>query len=133
PHPGEMARLLDKEIKEIQENRIELARNTAQKYGIYLVLKGAASIIALPDGEIYINPTGNESMATAGSGDVLTGIISGLIAQGVDYAKGVVLGVYLHGLTGDIAREDLTSQSVNAGDLIKYIAEGIKYLKNLQL
>ncbi|MFW6006753.1 MAG: NAD(P)H-hydrate dehydratase [Halanaerobiales bacterium] len=131
PHPGEMARLLDKTIKEIQNNRINISREIATRYNIYLILKGAASIVALPDGKIYINPTGNNGMATAGSGDVLTGIISGLIGQGLDCIEASVLGVYLHGLAGDIAREKFTSQGVKAGDLIKSIPESISYLQNL--
>jgi len=121
PHPGEMARLLGATINEIQEKRIEIARNFSTEYGLYLVLKGASTIIALPDGRIYINLTGNEGMATAGSGDVLTGIITGLLAQGVKAEEAAILGPYLHGLAGNLAREEKSSFSLIAGDLITYL------------
>ncbi|QTL99249.1 NAD(P)H-hydrate dehydratase [Iocasia frigidifontis] len=128
PHPGEMARLLDEEIKVIQQDRIKIARQFAVDKQLYLVLKGAATIIALPDGKIYINTTGNEGMATAGSGDTLAGIIAGLLSQGLAPEKAVVLGVYLHGLAGDLAVQDTTSYSLMAGDLIDYIPAAIKKL-----
>ena len=131
PHPGEMSRLINQEIQQIQNNRISTARDFALKYNVYLVLKGAATIIAFPNGQVYINPTGNEGMATAGSGDVLTGMITGLISQKMDYGQAIVLAVYLHGLAGNFARNRLSSYSLNAGDIIEYIPEAFKYLQNL--
>ncbi len=123
PHPGEMAHLLNEDIKYIQNNRIQITSEFAQKYGLYLVLKGAVTTIGLPDGSLYINPTGNQGLATAGSGDVLTGIIAGLMAQGNDTWKAAVLGPYLHGMAGDIAVEKVSSYSLVAGDIIKNLQE----------
>jgi len=121
PHPGEMARLLGMSIEEVQENRIENARSLAISYGIHVVLKGASTVIALPGGNIYINLTGNEGMATAGSGDVLTGVLAGLLAQGLKAEEAAVLGPYLHGLAGDLACEEKGSFSLIAGDLISFL------------
>lgn len=130
PHPGEMARLLNTEIEKIQEDRIGIARQFATTYKVYLILKGAATVIALPEGHVYINPTGNEGMATGGSGDVLTGIIAGLLAQGIDSKDAVTLAPYLHGVSGDLAAEELGSYSVVAGDLIDYLPEAINFVLN---
>ena len=130
PHPGEMARLLEVKIDTIQENRMKIAREFAVEYGVILVLKGAASLVALPEGELYINPTGNEGMATAGSGDVLTGIISSFIGQGVSPDRAAVLGTFLHGLAGDLAVENTGSYGVTAEILIKYISIALQYLLN---
>ncbi|MFP4662539.1 MAG: NAD(P)H-hydrate dehydratase [Halanaerobiales bacterium] len=129
PHPGEMARLVDREIKEIQSNRIGFAREFATEHNIHLVLKGAATVIALPDGDIYINTSGNEGMATAGSGDVLTGMITGLLAMGLDIGDAVILGTFLHGLAGDAAAFDLSSYSMTASDIISYIPEAIRNIQ----
>ena len=128
PHPGEMARLMGIDIEEIQSRRIDFSREFASKYNLYLILKGAATIIALPDGNIYINPSGNEGMATAGSGDVLTGLLTGLLAQGMDMEEAVILGPYLHGMAGDLAADEISSYGMIAGDIINYITEVIKYL-----
>lgn len=130
PHPGEMARLLKEDIATIQRERISFARDFATTYQLYLVLKGAATLIALPDGRVYINPTGNEGMATAGSGDVLTGIISGLLAQGSGVEEAAILGPYLHGLAGDLAKEELGSNSMIAGDIINYLPPAIRRITN---
>jgi NAD(P)H-hydrate epimerase len=129
PHPGEFARLVNKSITEIQENRIDNAREFAKKYKVNLVLKGVSSLIADKNGNIYINKTGNEGMATAGSGDVLTGIISSLIGQGLAPFKSAVLGVYLHGLAGDQAKSTIGSYSVIAGDIIENIPPAISKIK----
>ncbi|MEK3722407.1 NAD(P)H-hydrate dehydratase [Paenibacillus sp. FSL H8-0034] len=103
PHPGEMARLCGKSIPDIQGDRIETARSFAWKFGVTLVLKGARTVVATPEGEIYINRTGNAGMATGGTGDVLAGIIAGLLAQGMSATQSAALGVYLHGSAGDRA------------------------------
>ncbi len=104
PHMGEMARLTKKSVEEICKNRISTAKAFAKEMGVILVLKDARTIVT--DGEgVYINETGNHGMATGGSGDVLTGIITGLLAQGTEPYRAAVLGVYLHGLAGDEARE----------------------------
>jgi ADP-dependent NAD(P)H-hydrate dehydratase / NAD(P)H-hydrate epimerase len=128
PHPGEMARLLNLDISQIEENRVETARKFAVEYNVNLILKGASTIIALPDTRVYINPTANEGMATAGSGDVLTGIIGALLAQGLDAERASILGPYIHGLAGDLAKEELSSYSLSAGNIIDYIPAAIKKL-----
>lgn len=121
PHPGEMAHLMKKTVAEIEGNRIGIAIEFSTEYRIYLVLKGSSTIIALPDGRLYINLTGNDGMATAGSGDVLTGIIAGLLAQGLKAEQAVILGPYLHGLAGDLAQKERSSYSLTAGDLIAFL------------
>jgi len=123
PHPGEMARLTGKSIKEIQANRVEIARHFAQEWGVGLVLKGNKTVIASPSGEIYINITGNPGMATAGSGDVLCGMIAGLIAQGLKPKEAAIAGVYLHGLIGDYVAEIRGQRGLTAGDLINGIPD----------
>ncbi|MDP3980575.1 MAG: NAD(P)H-hydrate dehydratase [Chlamydiota bacterium] len=101
PHPGEMARLTGKTVQDIQSNRIESARTCAQQFGLTVVLKGAGSVIASADGQVFVNVTGNPGMATGGMGDVLSGIIGGLLAQGVDPLEAAKQGVYLHGRCAD--------------------------------
>ncbi len=129
PHPGEMARLIGKTSSEVQQNRIGIARDFAVQYSVYLVLKGANTVIAGPSGVVYINPTGNPGMATAGTGDALTGIIAGFIAQGLDISSAVRLGVYLHGLAGDLAAGEKGMIGMIAGDLIDRIPEAIRQLE----
>ncbi len=127
PHPKEMSRISGWSTEEIQANRIELASRFAGEYGLTLVLKGARTIIAFPDESVFINPTGNPGMATAGSGDVLTGIIAGLIGQGLQTRSAVIAGVYLHGLAGDIyANEKGSETSLIAGDLLENLPASIK-------
>ena len=101
PHPGEMARLLGTTVKEVQEDRVNIARSFSKKYGVITVLKGSRTVIASPEGAIYINTTGNSGMATGGSGDVLTGIIASFIGQGLKPLDAAIAGVYLHGVSGD--------------------------------
>jgi NAD(P)H-hydrate epimerase len=126
PHPKEMSRLLGLKTEDILKNRIEIAAEFARKYSLCLVLKGAASLIALPDGSVTINPTGNPGMATAGSGDVLTGIIASIIAQGYSSGEAAIAGTYLHGLAGDIFAETETQASLIAGDLMRTLPESLK-------
>lgn len=128
PHPGEMGRLTGKSSADVQKDRIGIARAFATDHGVYLVLKGANTVIAEPSGEVYISPTGNPGMATAGTGDALTGILSGLIAQGVDISSAVRLGVYIHGLAGDIAAKEVGMIGMLAGDLIDRIPVAIRKL-----
>lgn len=129
PHPGEMAGLTGKSSSDIQKDRIGVARDFAVNYGVFLILKGAHTVIAEPSGSVHINPTGNPGMATAGTGDALTGIIAGLIAQNIDISSAVRLGVYLHGLAGDIAAKEKGMTGMIAGDLIERIPEAIRQLK----
>lgn len=128
PHPGEMARLTGLSIAEIQRDRIGTAARFAAEYGVTVVLKGNRTVIAMPDGRIYINPTGNAGMATAGSGDILTGMIAGLAAQGVPVYDAAVAGVYLHGLAGDKAASDMGKHGMVAGDILLYVPHIIKEL-----
>ncbi|OGX68659.1 MAG: NAD(P)H-hydrate dehydratase [Paenibacillus sp. RIFOXYA1_FULL_44_5] len=119
PHPGEMARLLGVSTQEVQRDRIETARRFASQHGITLVLKGTHTVIAAPDGRVYVNPTGNAGMSTGGAGDVLTGIIAGLLAQGLDAIQAACLGVYLHGEAGDrAAAKRQHMRSLIAGDIL---------------
>lgn len=129
PHPGEMARLTGKTPSDVQKDRIGIAKDFAVSYGVYLVLKGAHTVIAEPTGVVHINPTGNPGMATAGTGDALTGIIAGFIAQGVDISSAVKLGVYIHGLAGDMAAEEVGMTGMLAGDLIERIPAAIRHLE----
>ena len=103
PHPGEMARLTGLTVQEVQADRIGVARRFAIEWGNIVVLKGARTIVAFPDGAVFLNPTGNSGMAAGGMGDVLAGVIAALIAQGLSSHDAAVLGVYLHGLAGDLA------------------------------
>lgn len=120
PHPGEMSRLTGISIAEVQKDRIRIALKYATEHQITLVLKGARSVIATPDGKAYINVTGHSGMATGGTGDVLTGIIAGLLSQGLSGPQAAVLGVWLHGLAGErAARFRGHPSSVIAGDLIE--------------
>jgi len=126
PHPGEMSRLTGLRIAEIQANRIDVARKFAREHRLTLVLKGHRTLIASGDGTIWVNPTGNPGMATGGTGDVLTGMIAGMIAQHPDRVlEATALAVYLHGLAGDLANKDLAENSLVATDLIRYLPKAI--------
>jgi hydroxyethylthiazole kinase-like uncharacterized protein yjeF len=125
PHPGEMSRLIKKSTEEIQKDRIKYAEEFAVSNNVILILKGSNSIAAMPDGDIYINSTGNPGMATAGSGDVLSGIIMAVLGQGIKPEKAAVYGTYLHGLAGDIAARLKNEQSLMAGDILKSIPAAI--------
>lgn len=118
PHPGEMARLLGTTIQEVQQNRIEIARKFAYENKVILVLKGARSLVASPEGDLFINPTGNPGMASGGMGDVLTGMIGGFLAQGLPPLEAAKLGVFLHGLTGDYVAHKKGQRGLAATDLI---------------
>lgn len=117
PHMGEMARLTGQTIGELQENIAEAASGYARRYGITCVLKDAATAAADREGRLYLNTSGNSAMAKAGSGDVLTGAIAALCAQGMEPAEGAFLGVYLHGLAGDLLRRQSGSYGLLAGEL----------------
>ena len=121
PHPGEMAKLIRSTPKDVQEDRISISRNFAQSHHVHLVLKGHRSLIATPKGEVFINPTGNPGMASGGTGDVLTGMIGGLICQGFDILPSLQMAVYLHGLAGDEMAQELGEKSLIARDIIEKI------------
>lgn len=121
PHYGEMARLLKCNVHTISENIIGKIMDFAIQNDVYLVLKGARTLITTPSGKAYINITGNPGMATAGSGDVLTGVIAALIAQNINVKDALKTAVYLHGLAGDIGSSIVGEYSLIASDLIKYL------------
>jgi hydroxyethylthiazole kinase-like uncharacterized protein yjeF len=126
PHPAEMARLIGRSNADVVADRLGVAREFASAHHVIVVLKGSRSIIAGPDGEAFINPTGNAGMATAGSGDVLTGLIAGLLAQRpVDPLGATIAGVYLHGLAGDLAAARFGMRSMIASDLIAALSDAI--------
>ena len=127
PHPGEMARMLGRDIAYVQANRLDLARELASNYGLLVVLKGWETIVT--DGEeVYINRTGNPGMATAGSGDVLTGIIASFLGQKLGLFEAAKLGVYVHGLAGDLAREVRGEYGLIARDIIDNIPRALVQL-----
>ena len=127
PHPGEMSRLTGKTIAEIQADRIGHARAFATEHSVYLVLKGNRSVIAFPDGPVWINPTGSPSMATGGTGDVLTGMIAGLVAQFPKQLETALLSaVYLHGRAGELGAETLGEKSFMATDLFEFLPAAMR-------
>ncbi len=132
PHPGEMARLTYHAAAEVQRNRLAVARAFAVKHAVVLVLKGARTVVAAPSGRLFINPTGNPGMATAGAGDVLTGIIAGLVAQGLDPLRAATTGVFVHGLAGDLARDRRGVRGLLASDLIEEIPMALTRLAGLR-
>ena len=133
PHPGEMSRLTGKSIAEIQAGRLEVARHYAVEWGVTLVLKGNKTVVADPFGNLYINIIGNPGMATAGSGDVLCGIITGLIAQGLKATEAAVAGVYLHARCGDRVAEQKGQRGLVAGDMIAVLPEILCSFENQTL
>ncbi len=131
PHPGELSRLIKISPEKINENRIEIARSFSEEYGVYLVLKGSPTIIGTPKGIVYLNPTGNSGLASGGTGDVLTGFITGLLAQKLTPEKAAIVGVYLHGLSADLALEDRTEYDFIASDILTYLPKAIKKVLNV--
>lgn len=119
PHPGEMARLCGQPVATIQADRFALAREFASTYGVVVVLKGARTVTACPDGRVYLNASGHAGMASGGMGDVLTGLIGGLLAQGLAAGAAAALGVYLHGLAGDRLRLQYGDAGLLATDLLR--------------
>ncbi len=130
PHPGEMSRLTGRATRDVIENAIELAREFARKRSVCLVLKGHRTLTAAPDGQVWVNPTGNPGMATGGSGDVLTGITAGLLAQFRDAPaeRVAAAAVYLHGLAGDLAASEKGEQGLIAGDILESLPRALQSL-----
>ena len=129
PHPKELSRLMGKSIKEIQSDRIRSAQEAAKRFGATIVLKGANTVVATPDDDVFIIPTGNNGMATAGSGDVLTGIIAGLLAQGMNRTWAAVAGAYIHGAAGDFAAAESGEDGMVASDIMNFVPVTIKMLR----
>ena len=130
PHPGEMSRLTGKTVAEIQSDRITIAKDFAKEYGVTLVLKGANTVIATPKGEIYINSTGNSGLSRGGSGDVLSGIIASLSAQGLSPLVACLVGVYVHGYTADKVAKDSSKQGMLPTDVINTLPYALGELNN---
>jgi NAD(P)H-hydrate epimerase len=126
PHPGEMARLIKSDINTVQSERIKLAKRFSLKYNVITVLKGHQTVVVDKLGDKYVNTTGNPGMATAGSGDVLTGMIASFVAQGLKPFGAAKLGVYLHGLSGDIAASKKGQVSLIASDILECVPEAIR-------
>lgn len=129
PHDAELDRLTGS-TSNGSYDRLSKARDMAERLNAYIVLKGRYSALCLPDGHVIFNPTGNPGMATAGSGDVLTGIITGLLARGYQQREACLLGMYLHGLAGDLAAHDLGQESLIASDIIRYLPKAIMRISN---
>ncbi len=129
PHPGEMARMLQTSVAQVQSDRIETARAFSSRFGAFLALKGAGSVIGGPGGRVFINPTGNPGMATGGAGDVLTGMAGALLARGLKPLQALQAAVYLHGLAGDLAKDEKGEEGLIAGDILEAIPAAILKLQ----
>jgi hydroxyethylthiazole kinase-like uncharacterized protein yjeF len=130
PHPGEMARLTGSTVAAVQRDRINVARTFAREHELIVVLKGHRTLIAQPDGTVWVNTTGNPGMATGGTGDILTGMVSGLIAQNPQHiVEAVVVAVHLHGLAGDVVRESMGEHSLVATDLVTAFPEAFRRVR----
>jgi NAD(P)H-hydrate epimerase len=126
PHPGEMARMLGASVADVQRDRIATVRQFATAWEVHVVLKGATSVIGLPDGTVILNPTGNAGMASGGTGDVLTGVTGAFLARGLEPGVALPAAVYLHGLAGDVAAERVGQESLVAGDVIEALPEAFR-------
>lgn len=130
PHPGEMSRLTGLTVSEIQSDRINVAQYFAKKWGKVLVLKGANTIVASPAGQLAISPFANPILSTAGTGDILAGILTGLLAQGLESFDASCVGVYIHGLAGEIVSKKIGNAGMLASDLLPLLPEAMKQLKH---
>lgn len=123
PHPGEFKRLIDDDIPNDLFGLYNLVRDYARKYNAVVVLKGSPTIVVDTDGQLFLNPTGNDGMATGGTGDVLSGIVGSFLAQGLSPLNSAICGVYIHGVTGDLAAAEYGRRSLIAGDLIDFLPD----------
>jgi NAD(P)H-hydrate epimerase len=128
PHPGEFARLTGLTVKQVEADRLNLARHFATEHGVTLVLKGWRTLVAHPDGTVAVNTTGNPSMAKGGSGDILTGIVAAMLAQFPDnVAEAVEAAIYLHGSAGDFAAHAMDEKTVLATDTVAHLSDAFRY------
>ena len=128
PHPGEMARLIGASVNDVQSNRLEVSTEFATTHRVHVVLKGHRTVIATPDGHVFINPTGNPGMATGGTGDVLTGMIAAWLAQLLDAEAACRLAVFVHGAAGDLAESREGQAAMTATDLLEHLGEALTTL-----
>ncbi len=131
PHPGEFARLFGRKVSSSQKDRETKAVWAAKTYGVYLVLKGSRTVVAGPKGELFINSTGNPGMAKGGSGDVLTGMIAALLGQKFSPWNAARFGVYIHGLSGDLAARKTGEVSLTSSDLIAWLPAAIRKIRGI--
>jgi hydroxyethylthiazole kinase-like uncharacterized protein yjeF len=130
PHPGEMARLTASTVPAVQHDRLNVARTFAREHRLIVVLKGHRTLVAQPDGEVWVNATGNPGMATGGTGDILTGMVAGFVAQNPSrIGDAVIAAIHLHGLAGDIARESMGEHSMVATDLLTALPEAFRRVR----
>jgi NAD(P)H-hydrate epimerase len=134
PHPGEMARLAGSSVREVQADRLGCARKFATERGVILVLKGERTLIAFPDGQVWVNPTGSPSMATGGTGDILTGMIAGMLGQSPQQPQeAIAAAVWLHGRAGELGAEEVGEQAMIATDLLRTLPVAIRQVQNAEL
>lgn len=129
PHPGEMGRLADEPAAAVQDDRVGAARRSAEKWNKVVVLKGAHTVVASPDGGAMVSPFANPGLASAGTGDVLAGVVVGLLAQGLDLGGAAELGVYLHGLAGERVRREMGDTGMLASELLPALPPAILELR----
>ncbi|MBD3257686.1 NAD(P)H-hydrate dehydratase [candidate division GN15 bacterium] len=129
PHPGEFKRLSGESVPQGIHERVAVARSLAAEFGVVLVLKGSPTLVAGPNGDVYLNPTGNHGMASGGTGDVLSGLVGSFLGQGMEAVDAAVVAVYVHGLAGDFAAESLTPRALIAGDLIDFLPQVFELLE----
>jgi NAD(P)H-hydrate epimerase len=131
PHPGEMARLISREVAFVNENRIDVAREFACRQHLHVVLKGFRTVVATPDSQVFINATGNPGMATGGMGDILTGMLAGIVAQESlgTFQERVLFAVHLHGLAGDLAADEIGEEPLVATDLLYYVGDAWEQIR----